>query len=148
MRAEFENDLKLICEGRKNAEVVRREQIEKYKDVFKKVVDKLTQLDQSLANRLQAQPESIAANRVYSSNEYKPAFKCPKCGNDMVLKDKKNNDGKYLSCIGYPACKNAIWFGSNVQTVKVTDEACSVVHNFFLTFPLSLLLIIINRWYI
>lgn len=41
LRAEFENDLKLICEGRKDPEVVRREQIEKYKAVFRRVIEKM-----------------------------------------------------------------------------------------------------------
>lgn len=41
LRAEFENDLKLICEGRKDPEVVRREQIEKYKEVFRTVIEKM-----------------------------------------------------------------------------------------------------------
>lgn len=127
LRADFENDLKLICEGRKDAEVVRREQIAKYKEVFKKVVDKLPQLDNSLANRLQDQPETIQQNNISNNDEYKPAFKCPKCGNDMVLKDKKNNQGKYLSCVAYPTCKNAIWFGNSIETIEVTDVACSVV---------------------
>lgn len=41
LRAEFENDLKLICEGRKDPDVVRREQIEKYKAVFRTVLEKM-----------------------------------------------------------------------------------------------------------
>lgn len=46
LRAEFENDLKLICEGRKNAETVRREQIEKYKAVFRTVLEKMRGITQ------------------------------------------------------------------------------------------------------
>lgn len=41
LRADFEKDLKLICEGRKNPEVVRREQVEKYKAVFMTVAEKM-----------------------------------------------------------------------------------------------------------
>lgn len=41
LRAEFENDLKLICDGLKDPEVVRQEQIAKYKAVFTTVAEKM-----------------------------------------------------------------------------------------------------------
>lgn len=40
LRAELENDLKLICEGKKDKSVVLREQIQKYKQVFVAAVAK------------------------------------------------------------------------------------------------------------
>lgn len=41
LRAEFENDLKLICDGLKDPEVVRQDQIAKYKAVFTTVAEKM-----------------------------------------------------------------------------------------------------------
>lgn len=127
LRADFENDLKLICDGLKDPDVVRREQIAKYKEVFKKVVDKMIQIDQSLANRLEDQPRHLEEDPFNNHEEYKPVLKCPKCGNDMVVKNRKNAQGKYLCCVGYPSCKNSVWFDSNVERVEVLDEPCRTV---------------------
>lgn len=49
LRAEFENDLKLICDGLKDPEVVRQEQIAKYKAVFATVVEKMRHVFFNLA---------------------------------------------------------------------------------------------------
>lgn len=128
LRAEFENDLKLICEGRKDPEVVRAEQIEKYKTVYRTVMEKMQQIDQSLANRLNDRPQHYDDDEIQSNDEYKPVLKCPKCGKDMVLKNKKDGRGKFLSCVGYPNCKNAVWFGLGME-MEVTNESCRVVRN-------------------
>ncbi|KAI4457177.1 prokaryotic dna topoisomerase [Holotrichia oblita] len=123
LRAEFENDLKLICEGRKDPEVVRREQIEKYKTMFQRVMTKIRCIDETLSNRLEDRPQAYD-EPIINQEEFKPVLKCPKCGNDMVLKDRKNGQGKYLGCVMYPNCKNAIWFSINVETIDILDEAC------------------------
>lgn len=134
LRADFENDLKLICDGLKDPDEVRREQIGKYREVFKKVVDKMVQIDRSLANRLEDQPRQLEEDPLNNQEEYKPVLKCPKCGNDMVVKSRKNAQGKYLSCVGYPGCKNSVWFDSNVESVEVLDAPCKSVCNKFTCF--------------
>lgn len=126
LRAEFENDLKLICEGRKDPEEVRREQIEKYKAVYRTVLEKMIEIDRSLANRLNDNPAQYEEPQVVNE-EYKPVLKCPKCGNDMIIKNKKTGTGKYLSCNGFPTCKNAAWFGVAIDTIDVLDESCQRV---------------------
>ncbi|XP_074027448.1 topoisomerase 3-alpha isoform X2 [Leptinotarsa decemlineata] len=123
LRAEFENDLKLICDGLKNPEEVRQEQIAKYRAVFQTVLQKLQLIDESLANRLDDRPVAIA-NDTVSNEEYRPAMKCPKCGNDMVLRNKKNGPGQFLSCNGYPECRNSIWFPTTVEKIEVLNEHC------------------------
>lgn len=128
LRAEFENDLKLICEGRKDPEVVRREQIAKYKSMFQRVMTKMRCIDETLSNRLEDRPQAFD-EPIVNQEEFKSVLKCPKCGNDMVLKDRKNGQGKYLSCVMYPGCKNVIWFSINVETIDVLDETCPNVSN-------------------
>ncbi|KAG5887194.1 hypothetical protein JTB14_016680 [Gonioctena quinquepunctata] len=123
LRAEFENNLKSICEGLKNADVVRQEQIAKYRAVFQTVVEKLRLIDESLGNRLEDRPLEIA-DEAYNQEEYRPALKCPKCGNDMVLRNKKNGPGQFITCNGFPACRNSIWFPGEVDTVEVLNEHC------------------------
>ncbi|XP_066139705.1 DNA topoisomerase 3-alpha isoform X2 [Euwallacea fornicatus] len=126
LRAEFENNLKLICEGHKDPEVVRREQIEKYKAVFTTVAEKMRLIDNTLSNRLgdQAQQTQDPIVNVGGRDDFRPVCKCPKCGRDMVLRTKKDGVGKYITCTGFPDCKNSVWFPSMVKNVEVTDQHC------------------------
>ncbi|KAJ8939138.1 hypothetical protein NQ318_010893 [Aromia moschata] len=90
LRAEFEKDLKLICDGIKDPEEVRREQIAKYRAVFQTVVEKMRLIDESLGNRLDDRPQEVANdNPGDDPDDFRPALKCPKCGNDMIVKNKK-----------------------------------------------------------
>lgn len=126
LRAEFEKDLKLICDGLKDPEVVRREQIQKYRAVFETVVEKMRQIDESLANRLDDRPQVVEEPR-YENIQIKSVLKCPKCGSDMILRNKKNDTGKFISCVGFPGCKNAVWLPQTVENVEVLDESCQQV---------------------
>lgn len=130
LRSEFENDLKLICEGRKDPEAVRTEQIEKYKAVFRAVLEQMAQIDQTLANRLNDAPQQFQEPEI-NQEQYKSVLKCPKCGSDMILRKKKNGDGKYLGCVGFPGCKNSVWFAGYITTIEVLDESCETVRNYF-----------------
>jgi ssDNA-binding Zn-finger/Zn-ribbon topoisomerase 1 len=58
---------------------------------------------------------------------YFAVLKCPKCGSDMVLRQKKNIDEYYIGCLSYPTCKNAVWLPSIVKTLNVLPESCSTV---------------------
>ncbi|KAJ8915993.1 hypothetical protein NQ315_016670 [Exocentrus adspersus] len=125
LRADFENDLKLICDGLKNAEDVRVEQIAKYRAVFQEVAGKMCLIDNSLANRLDDRPQQVNDSNG-NDNDFKSVLKCPKCGNDMVIKDKRNAPGKCISCINYPACKNTAYFPMCVENVEVLDTHCEI----------------------
>lgn len=86
LRAQFENDLKLICEGLKDPEVVKREQVENYKAVFQTVLEKMRFIDESLANRLNDRPQAVSHSSLDGNDDFKPVLKCPKCGNDMIIR--------------------------------------------------------------
>lgn len=51
LRAGLERDLKLICDGLKDAKFVLDEQIKIYRNAFKIITEKVTLMDQSLATR-------------------------------------------------------------------------------------------------
>lgn len=58
-------------------------------------------------------------------------LKCPKCGSDMVVRQKKNNPEElYIGCLSYPNCKNAVWLPSIVKTLQVLPDTCSAVSNY------------------
>ncbi|KAL3273477.1 hypothetical protein HHI36_014918 [Cryptolaemus montrouzieri] len=124
LRAEFEKDLKLICEGLKDPEIVKREQIERYKAVFQTVMDKILEIDNSLANRLDDRPVPIQNEALTPQDSSRPVMKCPKCGGNMIFKNRKNGVGKYLSCSRYPECKNSGWPSTIIDGVEVLDEHC------------------------
>ncbi|XP_060521487.1 DNA topoisomerase 3-alpha [Cylas formicarius] len=124
LRAEFENDLKLICEGAKGAETVRREQIAKYRAVFRTVAEKMRLIDDSLSERLDDRPVPVRAGPVDEPTTLPVVFPCPKCGNDMCLRNKKNAPGHFLGCAAYPGCKNALWLPSIVGKAELSGESC------------------------
>ncbi|CAH2001979.1 unnamed protein product [Acanthoscelides obtectus] len=127
LRAEFENDLKLICDGLKSPETVRTEQIAKYRAVFETVMEKIRCLDESLGHRLDDRPQDVPQDRPTSgggANNFRSVLKCPKCGSDMFVRERQNGGGKYIGCANFPNCKNAIWFTSNVESIEVMDGHC------------------------
>lgn len=88
-------------------------------------------IDASLANRLNDRPQEVNDQPLNDQQQdYKPVLKCPKCGNDMVLRDRKNGAGKYLSCVGFPDCKNCVWFAASIQSIEVLNESCQTVRHF------------------
>ncbi|XP_077173216.1 DNA topoisomerase 3-alpha [Paroedura picta] len=124
LRAELEADLKLICEGKKDKLVVLREQVQKYKQIFIKAVEKANKLDEALSQYFGEGTHVTQEGELYPAMP-DPVRKCPQCHRDMVLKTKKNG-GFYLSCTGYPACKSAVWFPDSVLEASKDGSVCDV----------------------
>ncbi|XP_050173217.1 DNA topoisomerase 3-alpha [Myiozetetes cayanensis] len=124
LRAELEADLKLICEGKKDKSVVLQQQVQKYKEVFIEAVARANKLDEALAQYFGEAAEIPEQDEVYPAMPVS-VRKCPQCNNDMVLKTRKNG-GFYLSCMGYPACKTAVWFPDFVLDVTRDESICDV----------------------
>uniref|UniRef100_A0A8C3V8W9 DNA topoisomerase n=1 Tax=Catharus ustulatus TaxID=91951 RepID=A0A8C3V8W9_CATUS len=124
LRAELEADLKLICEGKKDKSAVLQQQVQKYKQVFIEAVARANKLDQALAQYLGEAAEVAEQDEVYPETPVS-VRKCPQCNSDMVLKTRKNG-GFYLSCMGYPACKTAVWFPDFVLDVTRDESICDV----------------------
>ncbi|XP_012057921.1 PREDICTED: DNA topoisomerase 3-alpha-like [Atta cephalotes] len=124
LRADLEKDLQLICESKKNPNEVLQNQINKYREVFQVAIERANLIDDSLAHYLNERPlqtEQIQLNTPVIST----IFKCPKCGSDMVLKQRRQGRGKYITCTGYPECTNVIWFPETVEDVEVLNETCN-----------------------
>ncbi|XP_017370352.1 DNA topoisomerase 3-alpha isoform X3 [Cebus imitator] len=124
LRAELEADLKLICEGKKDKFVVLRQQVQKYKQVFIEAVAKAKKLDEALAQYFGNGTEVAQQEEIYPSMP-EPIRKCPQCNKDMVLKTKKNG-GFYLSCMGFPECRSAMWFPDSVLEASRDGSVCPV----------------------
>ncbi|XP_077413817.1 DNA topoisomerase 3-alpha [Vanacampus margaritifer] len=124
LRAELEADLKLVSEGRKDKRSVLQHHIQKYKAVFIESVKKAKKLDEALSPYLGAALE-IPEIEQQDMEIPLPVRKCPHCGRDMLLKKRKEGNGKFLSCVGFPACKTAVWFPDTVLEVSRDDSICS-----------------------
>lgn len=123
LRAELERDLKLICEGRKDPDVVLEDQINKYREVYRVITAQAIQLDQSMGNRLNERPRSPPSTNMFQEN--KELFKCPQCKtNSLSIRPKKDNSGYFIGCQGYPDCKTSIWLSNSVKEISVSDVHC------------------------
>lgn len=59
--------------------------------------------------------------------------KCPVCKQaSLVVKQKPSDNGFYVTCLGYPACRNTYWLPPTVIDAKVSDSVCSQVINYTL----------------
>ncbi|XP_008328483.1 DNA topoisomerase 3-alpha isoform X1 [Cynoglossus semilaevis] len=123
LRAELEGDLKLVSEGRKDKQSVLLHHIRKYKTVFIESVRKAKKLDEALSSYL-GEAQEVTEQQYEVMEIPLPVRKCPQCGEDMVLKTRRDGNGKYLSCVGFPACKTAVWFPSTVQEVSRDESVC------------------------
>uniref|UniRef100_A0A087Y9R3 DNA topoisomerase n=1 Tax=Poecilia formosa TaxID=48698 RepID=A0A087Y9R3_POEFO len=123
LRAELEADLKLVSEGRKDKRSVLQHHIQKYKAVFIESVRKAKKLDEALSPYLGAALELPEAEQLDMEVPL-PVRKCPNCGRDMVLKKKREGNSKFLTCVGFPACKTAVWFPDTVMEVSRDDAVC------------------------
>ncbi|KAM7372316.1 hypothetical protein PAMP_009493 [Pampus punctatissimus] len=123
LRAELEADLKQVSEGRKDKRSVLQHHIQKYKTVFIESVRKAKKLDEALSPYLGAAQEITEAEQQDMEIPL-PVRKCPNCGRDMVLKKKREGNSKFLSCVGYPACKTAVWFPDTVLEVSRDNSIC------------------------
>ncbi|XP_066994969.2 DNA topoisomerase 3-alpha, partial [Anabrus simplex] len=125
LRAELEADLKRICEGTKDPKVVLAEQLAKYKEVFRLALEQASKIDEALGKYLEERAQQPPADNPVLQEEVPPnVLKCPACGLDMVLRTRKENRGKYISCMGFPNCRNAVWLPGNVEDVQISDETC------------------------
>lgn len=115
-----------ICEGQKNSNEVLQNQINKYREVFQVAIERANLIDDSLARYLEERPLQIEQTQL--TPVITTIFKCPKCGSDMVLKQRRQGRGKYISCMGYPGCTNVIWFSEAVEDVEVLNETCNRVN--------------------
>ncbi|XP_032443756.1 DNA topoisomerase 3-alpha isoform X1 [Xiphophorus hellerii] len=123
LRAELEADLKLVSEGRKDKRSVLQHHIQKYKAVFIESVRKAKKLDEALSPYLGAALELPDAEQLDMEVPL-PVRKCPNCGRDMVLKKKREGNSRFLACVGFPACKTAVWFPDAVLEVSRDDGVC------------------------
>lgn len=125
LRAGLEDDLKAICEGSKTPQAVLNEQIQKYKECYQIITREAPSLDRALGLRFNQAPQAAPQSAQLDMPANPELFKCPKClRSKMIIRQKKENGGHFLSCQGYPDCRNAVWFPTTVKEISSLDEMC------------------------
>ncbi|KAM6186541.1 DNA topoisomerase 3-alpha isoform 2-T2 [Rhynchocyon petersi] len=124
LRAELEADLKLICEGKKDKFAVLSQQVQKYKQVFIEAVAKAKKLDEALSQYF-GEGAQVSQQEVMYPAMPEPIRRCPQCNKDMVLKTMKNGRF-YLSCVGFPECRSAMWFPDSILEASRDESVCPV----------------------
>ncbi|XP_046616836.1 DNA topoisomerase 3-alpha isoform X1 [Neodiprion virginianus] len=125
LRAGLENDLKLICDGVKQPADVLQDQISRYKTVFTATLRQAGLIDEALAHYLDEQPAQVQHAEIANPDPDIIVYKCPKCGSNMLLKDRRNTPGKYIGCMAFPTCNNSIWFPTTVENIEVLNNKCN-----------------------
>ncbi|XP_055836561.1 DNA topoisomerase 3-alpha isoform X2 [Episyrphus balteatus] len=127
LRAEFEADLKKICLGQKDPKIILQEQIQKYKEAYKVIINKITAMDEKIAQRLNATPLESTTNEASNENEnqIKELFACPKCRISPMGLKKKKTSGWYIGCLNFPDCKNAVWLPDELKEISVAEDKCN-----------------------
>lgn len=123
LRAGLEIDLKMICEGRKDPEIVLAEQIAIYKAAYQTIASQARKMDIAMGIRLNENPGDPPPPNA--NMQLVEVFNCPKCKTaPMVLKENKDTKANYISCSGFPACRNAIWL-QDLKQITVSDDVCT-----------------------
>lgn len=125
LRAELERDLKLICLGERDPKVVLEEQINKYREAYKVITEKITEMDRKLAGRFETAPVDVPDDQPTNQQTIEDVFKCPRCSRfNMAIRSKKDNAGYYITCMGKPFCNHIIWLNDIIKEMKVQDTDC------------------------
>ncbi len=89
----FEGEMEKVYAGHKHREKV----VEEAKEVLGKILDEFKAREKDIGMKL-------AAGLEASWREASRIGKCPKCGNDLMM--KKSKFGIFVGCGGYPECRN------------------------------------------
>ncbi|KFD57414.1 hypothetical protein M514_01517 [Trichuris suis] len=138
LRAEFEAELKKICDGVQTKESVLRVFRQKYKELYDKVVQSADRLDAALMTYFGPANSASASSapdnppgapqpqlRPSGSSGAVNCTVCTSCGSFMQLKTARS--GRiFVGCSGYPACREAIWIRQSdlISSYTTTNEQC------------------------
>ncbi len=122
LRANFEKDLKLICDGQKQPADVLREHVRIHKEAFQKIIASASTIDATLSNRLQETP--VVGPEPQATTQFQEVHKCPRCS-AMVAMKTMNENRIMLTCLGYPACNQSMWLPQEYfKEAVVTENVC------------------------
>jgi len=107
MTAVLEKDMNAIAEGKKTLG-----------DTVKESRQMLTEV----MNELEKNKEKININIKKAHKEQNVVGKCPKCGNDMIIRFSKSGE-RFVGCTNFPKCRNAYPLPQKERITK-TNRVC------------------------
>ncbi|XP_014248462.1 DNA topoisomerase 3-alpha [Cimex lectularius] len=129
LRAELEAELKRICDGVRQPEIVLREQISKYRELFRIAKSQVNKIDSAVAKYLQTTARTLDPREdplSVATPISQPVMPCRMCSLKFVVKTNQMTQKSYISCQGYPSCKAAIWLPTKVVDFSVSNQSCEV----------------------
>ncbi|MEM4326070.1 MAG: topoisomerase DNA-binding C4 zinc finger domain-containing protein, partial [Candidatus Pacearchaeota archaeon] len=118
---EFEEDMKIILESKKNFEEKEKRVIEKAKRVIKKIVKNFSENKEKIAEELLSSSDTLLSQK---KEENKLDILCPLCrkGNLIISYSKKTRKN-FIACSNYPDCKNTYTLPKK-GLIKKSEEFC------------------------
>jgi len=144
LRAQMENDMKLIGQGTKSKDVVLRDCISEMSRIFKRVYENKDKLSQFIVSQLDTQkvkrqypaisgggvsePRQDIQNKDGLSSQGPTGntefAQCPQC-KKSALKVKTSKAGSvFIACTGFPECKNTMSLPKALESITMTDDVC------------------------
>ncbi|BES96136.1 DNA topoisomerase [Nesidiocoris tenuis] len=126
-RAELEADLKRICYGVRQPDQVLREQVAKYKSLFRIAKEQVNKIDEAMGKYIQQTANTISEAEdplIPSGPAVQTVYACQWCKLNMVVKRSNESRRFFLACVGFPACRNAIWLSNKIIDLTVSDRTC------------------------
>ena len=84
-------------------------------------------IDQALGHYLQEPAQKLPVVQTEEQFMNQTVLHCPSCGMNMVIRSRREGSGKFIGCMGYPDCWNAVWFPGSVEAVELSGKFCSEV---------------------
>lgn len=81
-------------------------------------------IDAALATYFNTRPVAVGAAQGAVVEALPTVTKCHQCRCSVVVKQRPNNAGWYLGCLGFPDCRVSLWFPADVTEVSVHDTTC------------------------
>ncbi|KAI9205081.1 DNA topoisomerase [Polychytrium aggregatum] len=121
LRSQLEDNINKICRGEKTKEQVVQEGVEMYKQAFLNAKNEQNKLIESLAAHFGHDPTEPEPSQGMSMAQI--VRKCPKCDKSMSLK-RTQAGFLMIGCIGYPECKEAVFFPSILISAELSHKIC------------------------
>jgi DNA topoisomerase III len=131
LRALMEQNMKQICDGSKSKQSVVDDILRMYKRAFINANDNLEGILNCFSAYMAQVPlneVNVNLSQVRHENILGDFIRiCKNCGNNMYLRHiKPNEPRKFVSCSGYPNCRESIWFLDGIYKVEVDQNNCTV----------------------
>ncbi|BBM97047.1 DNA topoisomerase III [Marchantia polymorpha subsp. ruderalis] len=123
LRAMMENDMKAVSEGTKSKDVVLASCLQQMQDCFLDARQK----KEKLCEAMELFFERAQGGRTQGGEAIGEFVRCcPTCQQSNMLLKKRQDGNYFVSCSGYPLCRDVVWLPNAISEASVQSQACEV----------------------